>query len=399
MNILDIIKESFHSLRVNIKRTMLTVLGIVIGIFAVTIMLSLGEGIKESISADMSSARQGDVSLAIASEKRLFDNADLDWLQKQLYVKHVLAMNKIYNQKVRFSDHLFKETEIETLLGPFSELERVHMVSGKQFDWADANFDEPVLLASSSFAENFKKKTHSDVLHKELFIKGKKYQVIGVFKDKTNFYSWNDGTLYAPYAVFSKEISGERGYRNIALHLKNPDYYKITAEHITKSLNLAHGLPEKSFDFAHVNTPRASFEETKKFTSKFNLFLGIIGGISLLVGGIGTMNMMLTTISERTKEIGLRKAIGARNRDITVQVLFESIYVTLLGGIIGVLITVGLVAIANPFIPEDLGFKLAISMKVILLAVSVSVFVGIIFGISPAKKAARLQPVEALRSE
>ncbi len=398
MNIIDIIKEAFHSLRVNIKRTFLTVLGIVIGIFAVTIMLSLGEGIKQSISADLSSAKEGDVVLSVVNDKKLFDAADLDWLQKQLYVKQVLAMNKIYSQKVSFGSQSFN-VSMESVLGPFEEIEKMNFVSGKSFDWKNPDLDRLEVLVSSRFAKVFKEKTKQDALHKKLFIKGKKYEVIGIYKDRFSEFAMDDGTMYVPTKTLAENISGEKGYKQFAVHLKEKDYYKVTSQHIKKSFNLSRGLSEKSYDFVMVNTPQAVIEQTKKFTSKFNLFLGIIGGISLLVGGIGTMNMMLTTISERTKEIGLRKAIGAKNRDITMQILFESIFVTLLGGILGIILTWLIALLVNKFIPEDMGFKLALSLGVITISVSVAVLVGIIFGISPARKAAKLQPVDALRSE
>jgi putative ABC transport system permease protein len=130
------------------------------------------------------------------------------------------------------------------------------------------------------------------------------------------------------------------------------------------------------------------------------IFLGIIGGIALFVGGIGTMNMMLTSVTERTKEIGLRKAVGARNRDILLQILIESVALTTLGGAVGIGITVIISYFTNQLLANSsFPISLLISWKVVLLAFLVSFSIGVIFGLYPARNASRLQPVDALRSE
>lgn len=398
MNIIDIIQESLRSLKMNLKRTFLTVLGIVIGIFAVTIMLSVGDGIKKSISADLNSAKQGDVTIRSGNSNRQLDKVDLNWVKNQLYVKEVIAINQAPSGFVRFSDKDFN-INLESIVGPFDKLEKIKLVSGKAFDWNDEELDTQIILVDSVFAQNFLKKTGQNIFEKKITIKGKPYEVIGVYQAKPSSFQFNDGQAYIPFKTMNSLLSGKNGYSTLAIHLKNQEHYEIASEHLQKGLNLSRGLSAKSYDFVYVNTPQANAEQIKKIAAKFNLFLGIIGGISLLVGGIGTMNMMLTTISERTKEIGLRKAIGARDADITLQILFESIFVTLIGGILGIIFTWIVVLVANPFIPKDAGFKLSMSMSVVSIAVIVSVVVGIIFGVSPAKKAAKLQPVDALRSD
>lgn len=177
-------------------------------------------------------------------------------------------------------------------------------------------------------------------------------------------------------------------------------YFEVAGKSILAGLNASRYIAPDSTDLFNVSTAQFTIESAQQTTAIISLFLGVIGGISLFVGGIGTMNMMLTTVSERTKEIGLRKAIGARRRDILVQILVESILLTSIGGILGVLLTVVGAYFANKALATSTTpISLLISSNVVLLATGVAIAVGVIFGLYPANRASKLQPVDALRAE
>lgn len=398
MNLIDIIKEALSSLRLNFKRTLLTVLGIVIGIFAVTIMLALGDGVKKSIAGDIGSYSDGDISINAYNENQILNPDDLDWIRSQAYVKNALAIDQSSKEVYAFGKKL--HPNLIAVNGPYSDIKKIQVLEGQVFDWVDNNLDRKIVLADERFAKSFKKEMKKDAFGETLLINDQTFEIVGVIKIGSGAGArWGDGNIYLPSSSMSQYITGRKGTNRIALNLKNSDFYAPAMDHLKKSLNLSRGLSILSDDFVEVESSREWLEQSKKITGKFNLLLGVIGGISLLIGGIGTMNMMLTTISERTKEIGLRKAIGAKDTDITFQILIESILLTLVGGILGVIFTIFIVLVANNFIPESLGFKLSVSPSVVGIALFVSAVVGVVFGVGPAKKAAKLQPVDALRSD
>jgi putative ABC transport system permease protein len=183
------------------------------------------------------------------------------------------------------------------------------------------------------------------------------------------------------------------------MNLVDVSYFETYSQHILTSLNASRYVAADSDEFFGVSSAQEFIETALETTAMIGVFLGVIGGIALFVGGIGTMNMMLTTVTERTKEIGLRKAVGARDQDILLQILFESVLLTLLGGAIGIALTYGVAYIANRVLADNAFLSVELSGTVVLYAVIVSFCVGIIFGLYPARNASKLQPVDALRSD
>ena len=205
--------------------------------------------------------------------------------------------------------------------------------------------------------------------------------------------------ILVPYNKAIGSLTSTKNFSSIAVLLEDSSYFEIAGQHILESLNASRQLAADNEDVFSIETSQAFIETAQETTTMISLFLGIVGSIALFVGGIGTMNMMLTTVTERTKEIGLRKAVGARDRDILLQILIESVALTSLGGFIGILLSLVAGEIANTIFADNDLISIIINTKVIMLAAGISIAVGVVFGLYPARNASKLQPVDALRSE
>jgi putative ABC transport system permease protein len=242
--------------------------------------------------------------------------------------------------------------------------------------------------------------TNQPVASSTITIAGQPFRIIAVVEGGTGgFGRRGDGTIIIPYGAAVGVLTNSTGFSTMAVSLVDQTYYEIAGKHMLEALNISRAATKDSEDYFSVTTAQDAIKNAQSTTSMLSLFLALIGGIALFVGGIGTMNMMLTTVTERTKEIGLRKAIGARDRDILLQILTESVMLTVIGGAIGILLTYGVSSIANQFLTASSVISLQLSTSVVLLATIVSFTVGIIFGIYPARNASKLQPVDALRAD
>jgi ABC-type antimicrobial peptide transport system permease subunit len=387
-----LITESLQALRSNLLRSFLTIIGIVVGIFSVTAMLALGEGLSSNVLDRFSSFSSGDVSVSGEITYK-----DFSWITDQPYVKNSLATLSAENVSVIAFGTEFSPS-IEAAVGDYAELKSYELVSGDVFDWSDPSFNEEVVVVSDSFAEAVEEDTGRAVLNEEITIGGSKYKVIGIVEASSGF-GRGDGTLTVPYNRVVGTLTSSKNFSEVGVLLEDSSYFDIAGQAILEGLNASRQLAHDSEDIFSVETSQSFIESAQETTQMISLFLGIVGGIALFVGGIGTMNMMLTTVTERTREIGLRKAVGARDNDIMLQILIESVSLTSLGGFIGILLSFGAAKIANTIFADSEIIKVLINTEVVILAACVAVAVGVVFGLYPARNASRLQPVDALRSE
>lgn len=385
--------ESTQALRGNTLRSLLTVIGIVVGIFSVTAMLALGEGLSQNIVGRISSFAQGDISVqgTLARE-------DLAWINELPYVSAAVGTVSAGEEDAVAGDESFT-VSVEIALGDLGGVRAFTIAEGKAFDFSDPAFDEQVVVVSDTFAEAVQKKTGVSLLGESIVLGGQRFSVLGIMETASAGFTRNDGTVYVPYRTALGSLIGSSSFSAIAIKLKNADEYEVAGKHVREGLNASRALAADSDDLFRVSTAQSIIESAKETTATIRLFLGIVGAIALFVGGIGTMNMMLTTVSERTKEIGLRKAIGARRRDILLQVLLESVFLTLIGGAIGILLTALIALGANNLLGSDSPLQVLVSFKVVLIATVVAIFVGVVFGLYPAHRASKLLPAEALRAE
>ncbi len=388
-----LISESFQALRSNFLRSFLTIIGIVVGIFSVTAMLALGEGLSANVLDRFSSFASGDLS--VSGE---ITYVDYEWIVQQAYVTDSLASLSVNGVKVIAFGSEFSPTT-QVVVGDYEEIQSFDIVSGAVYNWEDVNFDELVVVVSDGFAQAVEEETGQSVLNQGITVGGRKYTVIGIIESSSMQFTRGDGVILVPYKNAIGTLTNTKNFSSVAVLLQDSTYYEIAGQHILSALNASRQLVSDSEDIFSVETSQSFIETAEETTQMISLFLGIVGSIALFVGGIGTMNMMLTTVTERTKEIGLRKAVGARDRDIMLQILVESVTLTSLGGFLGILLSLGAGKIANTVFADSEIISILVNTQVVALAAFIAIAVGVVFGLYPARNASRLQPVDALRSD
>ncbi len=388
-----LIQESVQALHANVLRSSLTIIGIVVGIFSVTAMLALGAGLSQNVLERISSFSQGDLSV-----QGNLTQADLTWILEQPYTKAAIGTLSMGTKDAVVLGQQYS-VSLTSVLGDLGSVQTITMRSGSMFATADPNLVDRVAVVSGTLDTKLKEKTGVSALGQVIAVSGQRFDIVGVTEDSSAGFVRNDGTLYLPYRTAVGALASSNNFNLIGVKLKDPNDFAVAGKAVLAGLNASRYLALDTTDVFTVSTAQSLIESAQQTTAMISLFLGIVGGIALFVGGIGTMNMMLTTVSERTKEIGLRKAIGAHRRDILLQVLFESIMLTVVGGSVGILLTFVGSYFANAALAGSNMLRVVVSGQVVLLATCVAIVVGVVFGLYPASRASKLQPVDALRAE
>ena len=410
MPFLRVIKEALASISANKTRSFLTVLGIIIGVGAVIGILSIGEGAQSSILGQIESIGTNVINVMqysdgenVTSPKPL-TVADAEALTNRSRAPHIQRVAPVLMEQVTFT--LADASEKNMLYGSYSEygdITGLEIEEGANFSPSDVESRAAVVVLGPEMAERLTGK-RSGVVGTMIRINDFPYRVIGVTKAKgaTQFNN-PDLMAYMPITTMQLRISRQSAtgsVQYIILQAKDSQSIKAAIEEAQAILRDSHRLnPRQGNDFTLTNQEDI-LSIANSITNIFTIFLAGIAGISLLVGGIGIMNIMLVTVTERTREIGLRKALGARKADIRLQFLTESALLSLIGGILG--IGLGwLLGLIVGMVASNFGTPLTpvIQIEAILLATMFSTMVGLFFGLYPASRAANLEPVEALRYE
>ncbi len=405
MIISDLFQETSAALLVNKVRSGLTMLGIIIGIGSVIAMISIGQGVKGTIQSSIEGLGSNILTVmpgfvqpgrGIVSSGRgaaqTLKNEDIEILRQ---VSGVANISAELSRRFQIASPLGNNTN-STVIGAEPDYIIAHNATignGSFFTENQLRSMSRVVVLGPTVAQDLFGDT--DPLDKTVRINKVNFKVIGVFQSKGGSGFLNpDDTLFVPLTTMQKILAGADFLSTIAISVQTKDLMPQVQEKAAEALSLKHRVDPQNPDFSIISQADILGALTQ-VTDTFTLFLASIAGISLIVGGIGIMNMMLTTVTERTREIGLRKAIGAKRRDINLQFLAESIMLTFVGGIAGIIVG----WILSLGVAHFGGIATSISLSSVLLAFGVSAAIGVVFGYYPARRAAKLNPIEALRYE
>ena len=407
MKIADVFQETYFSLSANKARSGLTILGIVIGIGSVIAMVSIGQGAPGSIQSSIQSIGSNLIMIMPGAQRgagfqvsgargsaRTLTQADADAIAKEITDAKAVAPELSGRYQVT-SRGKNTNTSIVGATAAYSAVRNIEVEAGSFIsDQNIKSLSKVAVLGPTTRDDLFGEGI--EVAGQTIRISGMEFKVVGVTKSKggTGFGSQDD-MIFIPLTTAQRFLAGEQYVTTISVQAKDAESMTSIQQQITDLLLVRHKISDPQLtDFSTLNQSDI-VATASSITQTFTILLAAVAGISLLVGGIGIMNMMLTTVTERTKEIGLRKAIGAKRRDINLQFLTEAIALTLIGGIIGVMLG-WLVS----FAVTALGLiQTKVPLSSVLLAFGVSAAIGIIFGYYPARRAAALNPIEALRYE
>jgi len=404
---------AMRSLAANKLRSGLTMLGIVIGVGAVIGLMSIGRGAEASItdvyqglgSNVLYVQPQNPDAPGLAGMSPGFTQANLtlkdgDAIAKVPGVKGVAATSENFIE-VSYGDQK-SVSVIDGTTPSYIDVYNYTLAEGRFITDRDVlRRDEVIVLGSKTTEELF---GTGDALGKEVKIKGKRFTVIGVFEPKGGaFFGFSmDGVVVIPITTYQTSIysqrtaQGDDTVQSIAVQLDSPDVKDAVISDIEAILRKSHRLAaDEKNDFSVVSQEQV-IGMVQQITGIFTIFLGALAGISLLVGSIGIMNIMLVSVTERTREIGIRKAVGAKRRDILVQFLLEAAALSLAGGAIGIAIGWAMAYGISNVDTGGVAIKAVVSPDIIILAISVSFIIGIVSGIYPAIRASRLNPIDAL---
>jgi putative ABC transport system permease protein len=413
MNLYLNIVEAIESLNANKLRSMLTVLGIVIGVAAVIAMLSIGRGATASITSRIESIGTNLVYVTpgairqegVASAAGQAGTLTLDDANALKELPDVVGVAPEADGRAQAA-YLGQNTNTR-LIGTTSDYQTVHnlnVVDGAFISDSNVTARSSVVVLGSAVADTLFGGS-AGAVGQSIRLNGQPYRVIGVLESKggTGFLNQDD-QVFVPLTTAQTRLVGQSRFRGsnvinqINIKASSANSVSTVIDEVTALLQERHNTLPGAEDFT-VASQQDTINAATSVTDTLTIFLGGIAGISLAVGGIGIMNIMLTTVTERTREIGLRKAVGARKIDILMQFLVESMVLSFLGGVIGVILgwliahLIGQVQLGGSAITPVVG------LDSVLLATLFSMAVGLFFGIYPASRAAQLLPVEALRYE
>jgi putative ABC transport system permease protein len=401
----NLIKLAVKAIVKNKMRSLLTMLGIIIGVGAVIVMVAIGEGAQRQIQGQINSlgtnlivvfagtSQQGGVSRGAGSFARL-TLEDYEKLQREgTLFAGVSPVVRTFTQAIGGGTNW--RTSVMGVSVDFFDIREWPLVSGSYFDLNDVRSQRKVAVIGKTVAD--KLYPGQDPVGQQIQLRNVPFQIVGVLAEKGQGATGEDqdDVIVSPYTTVMNRLHGWRFIQQMLVSAYSPADILAAQEEIRVLMRESHRLAEWDEDDFTIRNQTDLAETFTETTRVMALLLASIAGISLIVGGIGIMNIMLVSVTERTREIGIRLAIGARGGDVMTQFLVESIVLSVLGGLMGVLIGYA----ATRALSGYTGWGTVVAPEAVILALVFSAGVGIFFGFYPARKAAALNPIEALRYE
>jgi putative ABC transport system permease protein len=405
MNLSESLLTALDSLRSNKLRAALTMLGVIIGVAAVIALLSIGNGVSASINQEINAI--GTNLIVISTDRDNSDGyptltlADVDALSDPSRAPDVteVAATAGGNFAVTAGGNSTR-TGVEGVTANYFRVNNIEeFAAGDTLTENDIATQARVAVIGSQVNDDLFPDSYA--VGQSVKINGAAYEVVGILQSSGSAFSTTDSSIFVPIStaqsrlVTNRTRQGEKSVDSIVAQAASAEVNEAAVEQITAVLREEHGVAYADEDDFQLFSQSDLLDTAGQITGMLTAFLGAIAGISLLVGGIGIMNIMLVSVTERTREIGIRKAVGALRRDILTQFLLESVVLSLIGGIVGIILGWAIATVAGRLI--DLEAPLALGT--VLLATGFATAVGLVFGIYPAWRAAGLRPIEALRYE
>lgn len=397
MRLVDLFHETWYALTANKGRSFLTILGIVIGISAVITMTSLIGGMQNALIGSMGLSQSREIQIAFTTAEDV-TNEDLEEMEAAL-PGYEFITGTVSGTLDATEGSKSASVQVTGATPEYFVASGTKVASGALFSETDSTQLQRVVVLDKTTVKALFGDENAAVVGKTVQLGADDYAIVGVVEgDVMNAAMGNGGTIYVPFEtavvriVGSEQLGGIIGYARDGVNAT--DLATQTETYVKDRYHL------ENDDNVNVMAMNSLIEQLQVVMGAFAIIMALVASISLFVGGIGIMNMMLTSVTERIHEIGLRKAIGARRSDITRQFLLESVVLTLVGGLFGIVFGLlgawSLAALVSLF-QQGLQITPALSVNSVLIAVIVCVVIGVVFGYYPARRAARLNPVEALR--
>lgn len=391
--VIQSLKMAWSAIAGNKVRSFLTMLGIIIGVTSLIVLVSLVNGATGSVTDSISSLGTNLFTVTITDDKE----NPLNWEEVLAYAEEEEFAEAAPIAQASVTARNGSESDTMSVCGTtsgYGTIQGLELGSGRFLKKADNESHSYVAVVNAYTVETLFGSNRVNALGQTISLNGRKFQIVGVLEeedDKSFGFNVEQMEAYIPYTTMMRLADDVKDVTSFAITASNEDEMDMAENKLTSLMLSRFGNDEEAFS---IRNQSEMLEAMESVTGTLSLMLGGIAGISLIVGGIGIMNIMLVSVTERTREIGIRKAIGADYQSIMIQFLLEALMISLMGCVIGIILSWVIILIAGRFV-TDMTFSL--SPGVVWLSVSFSALVGVGFGLYPADKAARKKPIDALR--